>query len=141
MKNSIDTVPPNRIFQFWQPCKVVDYSTSKTGKHGHAKAHIVGIDIFTGKKCEDLCPTSHNMSEPIVKKFEYTVMDVGEDGSLSLLTSEGEPKDDLNLPSGTDDLDKIALQIKDMFAEGKGVRITTMTAIGQEAVCAVTEDK
>jgi len=65
----------------------------------------------------------------------------GEDGSLSLLTSEGEPKDDLNLPSGTDDLDKIALQIKDMFAEGKGVRITTMTAIGQEAVCAVTEDK
>ena len=119
----------------------MDYSTSKTGKHGHAKAHIVGIDIFTGKKCEDLCPTSHNMSEPIVKKFEYTVMDVGEDGSLSLLTSEGEPKDDLNLPSGTDDLDKIALQIKDMFAEGKGVRITTMTAIGQEAVCAVTEDK
>merc|ERR1711907_603884 len=94
------------------PCKVVDYSTSKTGKHGHAKAHIVGIDIFTGKKCEDLCPTSHNMSEPIVKKFEYTVMDVGEDGALSLLTAEGE-----------------------------GIKITTMTAIGQESVCAVTEDK
>merc|ERR1712118_604606 len=46
------------------PCKVVDYSTSKTGKHGHAKAHIIGIDIFTGKKHEDLCPTSHNMSVP-----------------------------------------------------------------------------
>ena len=72
------------------PCKVVDYSTSKTGKHGHAKAHIVGIDIFTGKKCEDLCPTSHNMSEPIVKKFEYTVMDVTDEGALSLLTAEGE---------------------------------------------------
>ena len=25
------------------------------------EAHIIGIDIFTGKKCEDLCPTSHNM--------------------------------------------------------------------------------
>merc|ERR1711976_911483 len=70
------------------PCKCAEVSTSKTGKHGHAKAHIVGIDIFTGKKCEDLCPTSHNMSEPIVKKFEYTVMDVGDDGSLSLLTAE-----------------------------------------------------
>jgi len=123
------------------PCKVVDYSTSKTGKHGHAKAHIVGIDIFTGKKCEDLCPTSHNMSEPIVKKFEYTVMDVGEDGALSLLTAEGEPKDDLNLPTGTDELDKIAEQIKAMFAEGKGIGITTMTAIGQESVCGCTEDK
>ena len=119
----------------------MDYSTSKTGKHGHAKAHIVGIDIFTGKKCEDLCPTSHNMSEPIVKKFEYTVMDVGDDGALSLLTAEGDSKDDLNLPTGTDDLDKLSQQVKDMFAEGKGIRVVTMTAIGQEQLCGVSEDK
>lgn len=26
--------------------KIVDMSTSKTGKHGHAKVHIIGIDIF-----------------------------------------------------------------------------------------------
>merc|ERR1711939_1074997 len=78
-----------------KPCKVVDYSTSKTGKHGHAKAHIIGIDIFTGKKCEDLCPTSHNMMVPIVTKTSYTVMDVTDDGQLSLLTDDGEPKDDL----------------------------------------------
>ena len=32
------------------PCKVSDVSTSKTGKHGHAKCHFVAIDIFTGKK-------------------------------------------------------------------------------------------
>jgi len=88
-----------------------------------------------------LCPTSHNMSEPIVKKFEYTVMDLSDEGALSLLTADGEAKDDLNLPTGTDDSEKIAQQIKDMFAEGKGIRITTMTAIGQESVCGVTEDK
>ena len=32
-----------------RPCKIVEMSTSKTGKHGHAKVHMVAIDIFTGQ--------------------------------------------------------------------------------------------
>ena len=51
----------------------MDYSTSKTGKHGHAKAHIIGIDIFTQKKLEELCPTTHNMDVPNVTRTEYQV--------------------------------------------------------------------
>ena len=30
-----------------RPCKIVDMSTSKTGKHGHAKVHLVAIDVST----------------------------------------------------------------------------------------------
>ena len=36
-------------------------STSKTGKHGHAKCHFVALDIFTNRKMEELVPSSHTL--------------------------------------------------------------------------------
>ena len=53
-----------------KPCKIIDITTSKTGKHGHAKANITGIDIFTGKKVMDISPTSHTMYQPVVDTNE-----------------------------------------------------------------------
>ena len=56
-----------------RPCKIVETSTSKTGKHGHAKVHMVAIDIFTSKKYEEICPSTHNMMVPNVSRTEYPV--------------------------------------------------------------------
>ncbi|EOY21950.1 Eukaryotic translation initiation factor 5A-1 isoform 2 [Theobroma cacao] len=82
-----------------RPCKVVEVSTSKTGKHGHAKCHFVGIDIFTAKKLEDIVPSSHNCDVPHVNRTDYQLIDISEDGFVSLLTESGGTKDDLRLPT------------------------------------------
>merc|ERR1712136_201724 len=79
---------------------VAEVSTSKTGKHGHAKAHIVALDLFTNKKYEDLCPTSHNVEVPFVNKTEYQLLSAdGDTGEVQLLTESGETKDDISLPT------------------------------------------
>jgi translation initiation factor 5A len=57
-----------------RPCKIVEMTTSKTGKHGHAKVHLTAIDIFTGKKLEDLSPSTHNMEVPNVTRREYQLV-------------------------------------------------------------------
>ena len=65
------------------PCKVSDIATSKTGKHGHAKAHIVGYDIFTGKKYEDIFPSSHNVDVPFIKRSEVDLIAIAKDGTIT----------------------------------------------------------
>jgi len=112
-----------------RPCKIVDMSTSKTGKHGHAKVHLVAIDIFTGKKLEDLSPSTHNMDVPVVKRNEYTLMDISDDDFLSLMTSDGDTKDDVRMPDG-----EIGAKIKKLFLEEeKETLVTVQTAMGEEA--------
>eukprot|EP00914_Ancora_sagittata_P020553 GHVO01040528.1.p1 GENE.GHVO01040528.1~~GHVO01040528.1.p1 ORF type:complete len:165 (+),score=27.87 GHVO01040528.1:30-524(+) len=122
-----------------RPCKVVEYTTSKTGKHGHAKAHIVGLDIFTSKKLEDICPTSHNLDVPNVKRVEYQVLDC-EDGFVTLLTEGGDLKADLTLPSDSEgNPDDVAKQLQNLLADGKSVLATVVSACGTEKICAVKE--
>ncbi|KAJ0819715.1 putative ribosomal protein L2, domain 2 [Helianthus annuus] len=114
---------------------VVEVSTSKTGKHGHAKCHFVAIDIFNGKKLEDIVPSSHNCDVPHVSRTDYQLIDISEDGFVSLLTENGNTKDDLKLPTD----DTLLTQIKDGFAEGKDLVVSVMSAMGEEQICALKD--
>ncbi|KAJ6899806.1 hypothetical protein NC652_026069 [Populus alba x Populus x berolinensis] len=114
---------------------VVEVSTSKTGKHGHAKCHFVAIDIFNGKKLEDIVPSSHNCDVPHVNRTDYQLIDISEDGFVSLLTENGNTKDDLRLPTD----DSLLSQIKDGFGEGKDLVVTVMSSMGEEQICALKD--
>lgn len=117
-------------------------STSKTGKHGHAKVHLVGLDIFSGKKYEDICPSTHNMDVPHVKREDYQVNDrrthsyrirsfslqnycgfqltcISDDGYLSLMSDNGELREDLKVPDG-----ELGGQLKSEYDGGKELLVS-----------------
>jgi len=115
------------------PCKIVDMSTSKTGKHGHAKVNLVGIDIFDGKKYEDMSPSTHNMEVPNVNRKEYTLIDVTEEGFLSLMDEGGEVRDDLHCNHNAE----LMAEISKKFDAGDEMMITVLQAMGKEVPMAI----
>ncbi|KAG8215264.1 eukaryotic elongation factor 5A hypusine, DNA-binding OB fold-domain-containing protein [Butyriboletus roseoflavus] len=128
-------------------------STSKTGKHGHAKVHLVAIDIFTGKKLvcidgsaerctpthysmfeqEDISPSTHNMDVPNVQRNEYALVNI-DDGYLNLMTADGTPKDDIKVPEGD-----LGTSIQKDFDEGKELLITIVSAMNEEQAISFKE--
>ena len=120
-----------------RPCKVVDVSTSKTGKHGHAKCHFVATDIFTGKRFEDLTPSSHNCDVPNVVREDYSLLDVADDDFISLMDDAGNEKSDMRLPED----DALRSTIVDGFEAEKALVLTVLKSMGEEMVCAVKEQK
>merc|ERR1712199_7043 len=112
-----------------RPCKIVDTSTSKTGKHGHAKVHMVALDIFTGAKKEDICPSSHNMQQPVVFRDDFQLADIDDEGYVSLMREDGTTKDDLKLPEND-----VGELIRKDYAADKQLLITVVRAMGDEQI-------
>ncbi|XP_008308492.1 eukaryotic translation initiation factor 5A-1 [Cynoglossus semilaevis] len=109
------------------PCKIVEMTTSKTGKHGHAKVHLVGINIFTGKKIDDICPSTHNMEVPNVKKDDYQLVLI--DGDYADLMDDNGELFSQRLPD-----DNIGKEIKKMYEECDDIMVTITKAMNDEIV-------
>merc|ERR1739845_97124 len=104
-------------------------------------AHIVALDIFTGKKYEDLCPTSHNVSAPFVKRTEFQVLNADEKSlEVSLLMGNGATKDDLFLPTKvktgepTDDDKRVQKDLLEAFEAGKTTIAIVLSACSEEKI-------
>ena len=92
---------------------------------------MVALDIFTNKKLEDICPSTHNMDVPNVSRKDYQLLDASDDGFLSLMDDAGNTRDDLKVPDGD-----IGEEIKNAINDAKDILCTVLSACGEEAVIA-----
>ena len=113
------------------PCKVTEYSTAKPGKHGSAKATVVGIDIFTNKKYEDTGPTASTAYIPNVVKEELEVADIDEDDFVSAILPDGDLKTDLKLPKDDEETYEGLKKVWDERGD-KTIYFTIQRAVGKE---------
>jgi len=51
-----------------EPCRIVEISRAKTGKHGSAKVHLVAIGLFTGTRKTLVGPVDQRVEVPIIEK-------------------------------------------------------------------------
>ena len=115
------------------PCKIVDMSSSKTGKHGHAKIHFVALDIFDGKKYEDICPSTHNMQAPNVQRKECTALGIDEDNFVTLMADDGDEKQIKCDPEFVKD-------ITTYIDDDGSCLVTVLTSMGKEKIITVKKD-
>jgi translation initiation factor 5A len=63
-----------------EPCRIVDISKSKPGKHGSAKARIVAIGVFDNQKRQFVKPVDLGAEIPIIDKRAGQVFSVNPTG-------------------------------------------------------------
>ncbi|MET1101678.1 MAG: translation initiation factor IF-5A [Pyrodictiaceae archaeon] len=71
--------PGNYIVIDGEPCRIIEITKAKTGKHGSAKAHVVAIGLFTGNKKTLTAPVDARVEVPIVdKRIGQVIADTGD---------------------------------------------------------------
>lgn len=57
-----------------EPCRIVGFTTSAPGKHGHAKAKVDAIGLFDSQKRSLVRPTSAKIEVPIIERGSAQVL-------------------------------------------------------------------
>ena len=86
-------------------------------------------------------PCSHNVQVPIIKRSAFTLIDIDNEGYLTLMDKQGNSRQDLRLPDDTEDDKTLSERIKSVHEEGKEIIINVIEAMGIEKVAEMTDKK
>eukprot|EP00729_Bicosta_minor_P019285 gene19285-14768_t len=133
-----------RVILKGHPCKLTQFSISKTGKHGHAKCKGMAEDIFTKVSYPFLAMSHDKVQQPEVREDKYQLLAVDSEGYLSLLNDGGEIKRDLKCAEGDDELSAQIIATFDRVECGEEnddavVEIRVLCALDMEKVVGVKE--
>jgi len=90
-----------------EPCRIVEISKAKTGKHGSAKAHVVAISIVSGIKKTLVAPVDTRVEVPIVDKRVGQILAVS-GKSVQIMDMESFETFEADLPKDEELLRRIA---------------------------------
>ena len=93
------------------PCRITEYETSKPGKHGSAKARIVGVGIFDGQKRPHVGPVSMQIHIPFIDKKAGQIISII-DSNIQVMDSE---------TFETIDIDMIDDEVDGKLEQGKDI--------------------
>jgi len=101
------------------PCKIVEITMSKPGKHGEAKGRIVAIGIFDGQKRSVVYPVKHKVKVPIIEKKNAQVLSIT-NKEAQLMDSE--TFETFLVPLSDEELEKIVPGTEVSYWEAMGKR-------------------
>ncbi len=91
-------------------CKITSTTTSRPGKHGHAKVNMMAVGLLDDKKRNLVMPGHDKVEAPIIEKKNAQVLAINGD-SVNVMDTESYETFDLEIPE----------ELKDEITEGKEV--------------------
>tara|TARA_B100000315_G_C14560635_1_gene580387 strand:- start:1593 stop:1988 length:396 start_codon:yes stop_codon:yes gene_type:complete len=95
-----------------EPCRIVDFDKSKPGKHGSAKARVVGVGIFDNIKRSIVSPVSSTIEIPLIEKRSAQIISLAPT-KIQIMDLENYEISDIDIPEDE--------EIKNKLAAGKEV--------------------
>ena len=80
-----------------EPCRIVDYDKSKPGKHGSAKARVVGVGIFDNIKRSIVSPVSSGIEIPLIEKRSAQIISLAP-STMQIMDLENYEFSDIDIP-------------------------------------------